>query len=124
MDNQQFKTAGSEDIDPKFIKRLKELGGTKLVSELIQMYLVRGSQLMETIAQGMAAKDLDSIQNAAHSLISSAGNLGGQRVSNLSATLEGAAIDGKTDIISVVSPELFSAQKSFQEYLKEALEQL
>ena len=76
------------DIDPLFLTRLQELGGSKLASELVGMYLTRGSQLLDTISTGLNTNDLPAVKNSAHSLISSAGNLGGKRVSDLQNLLK------------------------------------
>ncbi|NQV30544.1 MAG: Hpt domain-containing protein, partial [Candidatus Marinimicrobia bacterium] len=103
---------------------LKELGGPKLVSELITMYLNRGSVLLDTIAAGIESKDYDSVKNASHSLISSAGNLGGKRVSELSKAIESAATDEKGDSLDGLKPDLILAQELFQQYLQGASEQL
>ena len=84
MDDHKDNTNISGDIDPLFLSRLTDLGGSKLASELVGMYLVRGAQLLDAITSGFEAKDFSVVKNAAHSLISSAGNLGGKKVSNLS----------------------------------------
>ncbi len=112
------------NIDPNFLSRLKELGGEKLVSDLINMYLVRSAQLLDTVSHGMASRDLEVIQSASHSLISSAGNLGGKLVSDLSKSIEHAAIEAEEENLIKLFPELESAQTAFLKYLKSALEDL
>jgi len=124
MNNQFIIPDESPEIDPHFLDRLKELGGPKLVSELITMYLNRGSVLLDTIAAGIESKDYDSVKNASHSLISSAGNLGGKRVSELSKAIESAATDEKGDSLDGLKPDLILAQELFQQYLQGASEQL
>ena len=114
----------SGDIDSLFLARLEELGGSKLTAELVNMYLIRGDQLLDTISTGIKAQDFSAVKNAAHSLISSAGNLGGQKVSNISKRIEAAAIDEQFVDMSDLFTELSEAQVIFQQYLKETLGEL
>jgi HPt (histidine-containing phosphotransfer) domain-containing protein len=124
MNDQFIKPDDSLEIDPHFLDRLKELGGPKLISELITMYLTRGSDLLDTIVAGIESQDFNSVKNAPHSLISSAGNLGGKRVSKLSIAIEAAAMDEQIDILDELKPDLILAQDYFQHYLQGAFEQL
>lgn len=124
MNDDFIKIEPPKDIEPKFLRRLEELGGTKLVSELIKMYLERGNQLLETICNGIDTQDYSSVKGAAHSLISSAGNLGGHKVSDLAKSMENAAIDAESDAMINLRPDLETAQAEFQTYLKGALENL
>lgn len=112
------------DIDPKFLGRLMELGGSKLASELVGMYLTRGTQLLDTISESMETKNFQEVKNAAHSLISSAGNLGGRLVSDLAKQMENAVIDENTDVLPGLFSEIISAHEEFHQYLNEALEKL
>ncbi|MCF7922842.1 MAG: Hpt domain-containing protein [Candidatus Marinimicrobia bacterium] len=108
----------SGDIDPLFLSRLVELGGTKLAMELIDMYLVRGADLLDAISTGIAANDFAKIRSAAHSLISSAGNLGGKKVSELAKLLEKSAMEENPAPLKSLLSEALSAQITFQEYLR------
>ncbi|MBT6555085.1 MAG: Hpt domain-containing protein [Candidatus Marinimicrobia bacterium] len=124
MNDKVNNSTNSGDIDPLFLRRLQELGGAKLASELVGMYLTRGAQLLETISAGIDNQDFAVIKNAAHSLISSAGNLGGKQVSDLSKLLETAAIEEQLGKMPDLLSELSTAQEVFQIYLKGALEGL
>ncbi|MBC8376415.1 MAG: Hpt domain-containing protein [FCB group bacterium] len=124
MNDQLNNSTASDDIDPLFLRRLQELGGTKLASELVGMYLIRGAQLLENISHGIDTQAFSEIKNAAHSLISSAGNLGGKKVSNISKLMETAAIEKQIGSMPDLLSELLTAQKVFQKYLKGALEGL
>jgi hypothetical protein len=42
MNDQVNNSTVSGDIDPLFLRRLQELGGSKLANELVGMYLTRG----------------------------------------------------------------------------------
>ena len=121
MNNHVENSNLSGDIDPLFLSRLEDLGGTKLATELVNMYLIRGSQLLDAISEGLKAKDSAAVKNAAHSLISSAGNLGGKKVSNLAKQIETAAIEEHLDQIHTLLADLSSTQEAFQKYLRGAI---
>jgi HPt (histidine-containing phosphotransfer) domain-containing protein len=120
MDNSNI----SQDIDPLFLSRLKDLGGSKLATELVDMYLIRGAQLLEAISVGLEVKDFTGVKNAAHSLISSAGNLGGKKVSNLAKLIETAAIEEQFEDVPDLLANLKSTQEAFQQYLRGAIENI
>ena len=122
MDEHVDKSNISGDIDPLFLSRLEDLGGSKLATELVDMYLIRGYQLLEAIAAGFAAQDFSVVKNAAHSLISSAGNLGGKKVSTLAKLIEAEAIEEQLDQLPELLVNLRAAQKAFQQYLRGAIE--
>jgi len=110
------------DIDPAFLSRLSSMGGGQLVVQLIQMYFTRSVELLEAINSGVVDNDFDAIKNAAHSLISSSGNLGGQQVSYLSKVIEQAALNQQIHEIETYTKELIDFQAAFIEYLKQDLE--
>jgi len=114
----------SADIDPLFLSRLVELGGTKLAGELIKMYLVRGAELLDAISTGIASNDFAKIRSAAHSLISSAGNLGGKRVSELAKLLEKYAMEENSAPLESLLSDALSAQITFQKYLRGEMENI
>ncbi|MBC8193298.1 MAG: Hpt domain-containing protein [Candidatus Marinimicrobia bacterium] len=124
MDEHVDKSNISGDIDPLFLSRLEDLGGSKLATELVDMYLIRGYQLLEAIAAGFAAQDFSVVKNAAHSLISSAGNLGGKKVSTLAKLIEAEAIEEQLDQLPELLVNLRAAQKAFQQYLRGAIEKI
>jgi HPt (histidine-containing phosphotransfer) domain-containing protein len=124
MDNHMDNSNISQDIDPLFLSRLKDLGGSKLATELVDMYLIRGAQLLEAISVGLEVKDFTGVKNAAHSLISSAGNLGGKKVSNLAKLIETAAIEEQFEDVPDLLANLKSTQEAFQQYLRGAIENI
>lgn len=109
-------------IDPAILDRLEKLGGKQLKQELIQMYLDKRSEKLGGIRDGISKADFDTIERFAHTLISSAGNLGGLLVSRLSAKLEHAAMDKNLDQASQLFPELEKAEEVLTDYLKDEME--
>jgi len=88
------------------------------------MYLTRSPQLLGAIQAGVESRDYDAVTNAAHSLISSAGNLGGLKVSNLAAQMEIAAHQKNTRTMAELNADLIRSAEPFQTHIKLTLEQL
>ena len=116
---QRLSEAG---IDPHFIQRLRSIGGPNLVEQLIGMFRTRGPELVQTIEQGLADGNLESAKSAAHSLISSAGNLGGTRVSQMASAIEQAAVKGDAQEIGNTLDSFKATFQAFNEYLDSMLE--
>jgi HPt (histidine-containing phosphotransfer) domain-containing protein len=77
--------------------RLERLGGTGLVRQMIELYLQHGTERLDALAAGVAASDARAVERAAHSLKSSAGNLGALRLQHTADALEAMAADGVID---------------------------
>ncbi len=107
----------AEQFDPSYTERLKKLGGDKLLQDLLAMYRERTPEKMEQIRSGLESRTAETIQAAAHSLISSAGNLGGTQISKLAVELESAAIIPDFDRIALLWEELSTASEQFERFL-------
>lgn len=88
-------------IDPQALDRLREWGGDKLVAQMIRLFISNAGQRVEQIRVGVREHIVREAEMGAHSLKSSAANLGAERVRTLAATMELAAADG--DIGPVVA---------------------
>ena len=60
----------------------------ELMAELIQIYSNEGVELMNSLREAIAAGDANKLNQAAHSLKSSSGNLGATQLASLCQTLE------------------------------------
>jgi len=76
-------------MDPAAVVRLQRLGGDKLVRQMIRLYLENAGERLGQIDAGIPdGADLEETRRGAHSLKSSAANVGALRVSALAAELE------------------------------------
>ncbi|MEX2472938.1 MAG: Hpt domain-containing protein [Gemmatimonadota bacterium] len=82
-------------IDPQALDRLREWGGDKLVAQMIRLFISNAGQRVEQIRVGVRDDLIREAEMGAHSLKSSAANLGAERVRTLSAAIELAAADGQ-----------------------------
>ena len=76
-----------DPIDAR-LEQLRRLGGDKLVADLIDLFGELAPQRLAAVRAGLAAGDAAAVALAAHSLTSSAGNLGLAEMQALAADLE------------------------------------
>jgi HPt (histidine-containing phosphotransfer) domain-containing protein len=79
-------------IDDAAIERLREWGGDKLIREMVRLYLENASVRLGQIDEGLAEPGrIDAAELGAHSLKSSALNVGARNVSRIAAEIEACA---------------------------------
>jgi HPt (histidine-containing phosphotransfer) domain-containing protein len=81
----------TDELDPVAFERLQRLGGTKLLREMIDLFLAHAPGKVEAALQAGANGDVVGVNRAAHSLKSSAANLGAHVVRDHAAELERVA---------------------------------
>ena len=96
-------------IDPTALKRLEEWGGTKLSREIIRLFLDNGPERVDQIRGAINGEDLEVPERGAHSLKSSAANVGAQRLQSVAGELELAASDGDLQRVRDLIPNLEEA---------------
>jgi HPt (histidine-containing phosphotransfer) domain-containing protein len=84
-------------LEPAAVERLLRLGGADLVRQMIELYLRHGPERIAALAAGVAAGDAGQVERAAHTLKSTAGNLGAHRLQHTADALEAMAADGVVD---------------------------
>jgi HPt (histidine-containing phosphotransfer) domain-containing protein len=87
--------------DPMEVRlgQLRRLGGDKLIAELIDLFFKTTPQRLEAIRAAVEGGDPAAAARAAHSLTSSAGNLGAVALQQLAAALEERAAAGAADAL-------------------------
>jgi len=75
-------------LDLAITERLHGWGGVELVDKLISLFLENTPAKMAEIRDGLTTGEIQRIERAAHSLKSSAGNLGASRMHYLAAEME------------------------------------
>ena len=96
-------------IDPQAQARLEEWGGPKLVTQMIRLYLENAPVRLEQVRKGVSEGSLDEAERGAHSLKSSAANVGAMIVSRIAAEMEDRASGGDTTALASLVPELEAA---------------
>lgn len=90
----------SDSVGPEAgfeVERLRRWGGEDLVREVLGLFLRETPERLMRMGTALAQSDLQETRNVAHSLKSSAGNIGATRVAELCRQLEAAAEDGRLE---------------------------
>jgi len=96
-------------IDPAALKRLEDWGGPKLSKEIVRLFLENGPTRVDQIREAMEKEDLEVPERGAHSLKSSAANVGAQQLQKVASELESAATDGDLKRVRDLIPTLEQA---------------
>lgn len=110
-------------VDAAALERLREWGGDELVVKMIGLYIENTHARMAQIDEGLAGSDgLDEAERGAHSLKSSAANVGARQVNKLSQLMEDAADHGDEPKVRELRTELAAAVQRAETELKRILE--
>lgn len=107
-------------LDSKAMERLREWGGEELASQMVELFLTNSPSRVDQIRSGLAGQDAEAAERGAHSLKSSAANLGAERVRHLALEIERAA--SGQDLSTAA--ELFLALEEAYALTRAALEEL
>jgi HPt (histidine-containing phosphotransfer) domain-containing protein len=108
-------------IDIRALDRLRKWGGEGLPTKMIEIFLDHSSERLEQIRDGVAEQDPRRAELGAHSLKSSAGNVGAHR---LQALCQGAEMMAEAEDMSALAglfPELDRAYSTAREELERIL---
>jgi HPt (histidine-containing phosphotransfer) domain-containing protein len=92
-------------LDMAAIARLEEWGGVTLRQKMIELFLTHAPERMEGIRNGLEAGDDVLVERSAHSLKSSAANLGAEKLRKIAGTIEAAMERGDRDTARQILPE-------------------
>ncbi len=96
-------------INPAAIQRLSEWGGENLLGRMVNLFLENTPARMDQIRRCLDADPGDQPLRGAHSLKSSAANLGADDLRVMCQTIEDLAAEGKIDDIREMLPPLEEA---------------
>jgi HPt (histidine-containing phosphotransfer) domain-containing protein len=111
----------TRDFDPETLVRLRRLGGDGLIQKLVALFGEYAHDRVRDAVTAGQSGDLDALARAAHSVRSSAGNVGALRLFDVATTLERAARSGQTAAIPALVSDLHTAFIAAREYLATAL---
>jgi len=97
---------GDDVIDRTALERIHKLGGAKLVGQMIDLFLTNAPQRLAAARHGEQQGDFKAIEQAVHSLRSSSGNLGADRLQDLAGRIEELAEKQEGDEIPALLAEL------------------
>jgi HPt (histidine-containing phosphotransfer) domain-containing protein len=106
-------------IDGAALDRLRRVGQDKLVRQMIDIYLDYAPKMLRNALAGEQAGDCVAIENAVHSLKSSAGHIGANAVHDLARRLEALARNKEFDSLGPLLRELETASEQARLRLEE-----
>jgi HPt (histidine-containing phosphotransfer) domain-containing protein len=109
-------------VDSTQIEKLKEWGGVGLQRKMIDLFLTHATDRLDQIRDGLSSSDPDKAETGAHTLKSSAGNVGASRVQGLAQEAETLAEEGNLDGLQGLLPSLETEFKEACSALKEIAE--
>ena len=99
----------SGNLDAAALDRLREWGGDKLLRQMVRLFLDNSGARMDQIRAGVDGGDVAQAERGAHSLKSSAANVGAEQVRTISSDIEDAAGQGDMETLRELLPNLESA---------------
>lgn len=111
-------------VEREALDRLREWGGAELVVKMLNLFLEHGPERVAQIRSGVETGSLEETQRGAHSLKSSAGNLGARRLQAGAARMEGLADDGDLQGVEELLPDLEADFREARSSLEEVLQSL
>jgi HPt (histidine-containing phosphotransfer) domain-containing protein len=91
------------DIDMRALERLRKLGGNELLAKMVSLFTSQAEPGVREAATALSSGDFDGVQRAAHSLKSSAGNLGAQKVQDIADQIEQLAEQRSGEISALLT---------------------
>lgn len=111
-------------LDKTQIQRLREWGGTELQRKMIDLFLAHSGARVQQIRDGLSGPDLKLVETGAHTLKSSAGNVGARRLQTLAADAESIAEAGRLQELQELFPSMEKEFQSACQALRIVLEEL
>jgi two-component system sensor histidine kinase/response regulator len=93
-------------IDTAQMDRLNEWGGKELRTKMVDLFLTHARDRMDQISEGLSTSQAGMAETGAHTLKSSAGNVGAQRVQRLAQEAETLAEEGNMEGLQSLLPSL------------------
>lgn len=111
-------------VETEALDRLREWGGEDLLVKMLNLFLEHAPERVREIRTGLESDALEMTQRGAHSLKSSAGNLGARRLQAGAAKMEDLAEDGDRKAVEDLLPALESMFRETRASLEEVLRSL
>lgn len=108
-------------VDPAQMERLVEWGGADLKKKMIDLFLAHAGERLDQVREGISTGLAEKAESGAHTLKSSAGNVGAKRVQFLAQEIESKAEEGKMEEVAALFPGLESEFEAACAVLKELM---
>ncbi|MCH8327616.1 MAG: Hpt domain-containing protein [Candidatus Marinimicrobia bacterium] len=110
-----------QDLNENVLEKLRKLGGEKFVGEMLALFLKHVPGKVAAAVAGANAGDFAVVEAAVHSVKSSSGNIGAERVfdiANRIELLEGSEVEKFLPSLIIELEESFSRLRGILEKVK------
>jgi len=112
----------SPAIDRKALERMEEWGGPGMPRKMIDLFMTHTPERLAQLREGIARKDPEVAETGAHSLKSSAGNVGATRLQELCQKAELMAEEKDLGGLEGILSQLEAAYSAACQELDELME--
>ena len=105
-------------LDSAVVEQIQQLGGDKLLSELVEIFLSQAPNRLQELRAGIAENDLERVAKAAHSFRSSSVSLGARAISEAAGVLERLADEGTGDEVGRRLPAFEASLSELLSFLR------
>jgi HPt (histidine-containing phosphotransfer) domain-containing protein len=109
-------------VDMAQMERLNEWGGPELQRKMIELFLEHATERLDQIREGVSSRNSGMAETGAHTLKSSAGNVGATRVQMLAKDAEALAETGRLEELQNLLPSIEEEFRAACGALKNVLE--
>jgi HPt (histidine-containing phosphotransfer) domain-containing protein len=109
-------------IEADVLEKLRQLGGDELLSEMVALFISHAESVIAEAVKGYEAGSFAMVGQAAHSLNSSAGNLGAYQLQALAGRMEHLAESHNSDEIKHLLAKLQDAYSAAKARLAEEIQ--
>ena len=95
-----------QDLDEAVFEELRHIGGDQFAGEIFTLFLDIAPVKIEKAVGGIKRGDLEMIERAIHSLKSSAGHIGAQRLQELCGRIEILATEKNSESLAPLIDQL------------------
>jgi HPt (histidine-containing phosphotransfer) domain-containing protein len=120
MDKQAATDADLPPTDSSALERLRRFGGSKLLGEMIGLFLQAAPERVQGARAALKRGDTSEVERALHSLKSSAAQLGAMHLQRLSERGERLAKSEKLDELPILMEALDTELVRVREWLTRA----
>lgn len=108
----------SQVLDPEALVRLREWGGDKLAGQMVRLFLKNSGTRMDQIRKGTTEEDFQEAEWGAHSLKSSAANIGAEGLRTLATNVESSSLDKDISTLQELLPLIESSYAMVMDALR------
>jgi HPt (histidine-containing phosphotransfer) domain-containing protein len=108
-------------LEAEALERLEEWGGPQMQRKMIEIFLSYTPNRMDQIKEGFSRAEANAVEAGAHTLKSSAGNLGATRLQELCEEVERIAEGQDLGALDRLLPELEAAYSATRRELEKLL---